>query len=111
MPRIVGILRADAAAGLALTGVDVMPVSDPAEFKRALLAVIESREYGLVVADEGLLAAIDERTRAAANARSFPLIVPIPADLRWADVQEMPADDYVAMLVRRAVGYQLNIHL
>jgi vacuolar-type H+-ATPase subunit F/Vma7 len=107
----VGILREDAAAGLSLTGIDVIPVSGAAEFKRALLSVVESREYGLVIADEELLAAIDERTRTAVAARSLPLIVPIPAEMRWADVQEMPADDYVAMLVRRAVGYQLNIHL
>lgn len=111
MPRIVGILREDTAAGLSLTGVDVIPVADVADFKRTLLTAVESREYGLAIVDEELLAALDERTRKAVSARNLPLIVPISAELRWIDVEEMPPDEYVAMLVRRAVGYQLNIHL
>ena len=111
MPRIVGILREDAAAGFSLTGIDVMPVAGPAEFKRALLAAVDSREYGLVIADRQLLEALDERTRDAIAARSIPLIVPIPSEMRWADAEEMPEDDTVAMLIRRAVGYQLNIRL
>jgi vacuolar-type H+-ATPase subunit F/Vma7 len=111
LPRIVGILREDAAAGLSLTGIDVVPVADAAEFKRGLLAAVESRETGLVIADEAMLAALDDRTRATIAARSLPLIVPVPADMRWKDLEEIPADDYVATLVRRAVGYQLNIQL
>jgi hypothetical protein len=31
--------------------------------------------------------------------------------MRWREVEEVPADDYVARLIRRAVGYQLNIRL
>lgn len=111
MPRVVGILREETAAGLSLTGVDVMPVTTAAELKRTLLAAIDSREYSLVVVDEELFAALDERTRSAVAARNLPLVIPIPSELRWMDVQDMPADDYVAMLVRRAVGYQLNIRL
>ena len=111
MPRIVGILREEMAAGLALTGVDVIRVADAADFKRALLAVVDSREYSLAIVDEALLAGIDERTAALVAGRSLPLVIPIAAELRWKDVQAMPADDYIAMLVRRAVGYQLNIRL
>ena len=111
MPRVVGVMREETAAGLALTGVDVLPVADVAEFKRTLLSVVESREYGLVIVDEDLLSALDERTRTSIAARSLPLVIPIPSQLRWTDVEAMPPDDYIAMLVRRAVGYQLNIHL
>jgi vacuolar-type H+-ATPase subunit F/Vma7 len=111
LPKVVGILNAEAAAGFSLTGVDVMPVADAAEFKRTLLSAVESRRYSLVIVDDRLFSALDERTRSSVTARSLPLVVPIAAGLRWTDVQDMPQDDYVAMLVRRAVGYQLNIHL
>jgi vacuolar-type H+-ATPase subunit F/Vma7 len=109
LPRIVGILRADMADGLALTGVDVMPVDDAADFKQTLLEIVDSREYAVAVVDESLLAGLDERTAAALASRVLPLIVPIPGELRWVEEQAMPKDDYIALLIRRAVGYQLNI--
>jgi V/A-type H+/Na+-transporting ATPase subunit F len=111
LPKVVGILNAEAAAGFSLAGVDVIPVADAAEFKRALLSAVESRKYSLVIVDDGLFGALDERTRSSVVARSLPLVVAVAADLRWSDAADMPQDDYVAMLVRRAVGYQLNIHL
>jgi len=109
LPRIVGILRADMASGLALAGVDVMPVEDAAGFKQTLLEVVESREYAVAVVDESLLAGLDERTAVSLAARSLPLVVPIPGELRWVDERAARADDYIALLIRRAVGYQLNI--
>jgi vacuolar-type H+-ATPase subunit F/Vma7 len=111
LPRVVGILREEMGAGLALTGMDVMTVKDAEDFKRTMQTVIDSHEYGLAVVDENLLAGLDERSRSAITERSLPLVVPIPGTLKWEDVTDMPEDDYIAMLIRRAVGYQLNIQL
>ena len=41
----------------------------------------------------------------------FPSSFSCPEELRWGEVEEITGDEYVAALIRRAVGYQLNIRL
>jgi hypothetical protein len=49
--------------------------------------------------------------RAGYAAVTVPLIIEVPGTIQWREEQALPFDDYVARLVRRAVGYQLNIKL
>ena len=38
-------------------------------------------------------------------------MIPVRMDLRWVPEGQASEDDYVAKLIRHAVGYQLNIQL
>ena len=111
MPKAAAILPGELASGFALTGLEVIPVADAAAGREALLQAIEKPEYGLLIVEEELLEQMEPRVREELAARNAPLIVAIPGELRWSAAARPPGDDYVAALIRRAVGYQLNIQL
>ncbi len=111
MPKVVAVLGPEAALGFALTGVEVIRVNDPAAARGVLLEAVENREHGLLIVEEALLDSLDAASREAALARNVPLLIPVRLGLRWASAGQAAEDDYVAKLIRRAVGYQLNIQL
>jgi len=111
MPKVVAVLGPEAALGFALTGVEVIRVPDPAAARDVLLEAVGNREHGLLIVEEALLDSLDSASREALLARNVPLIVPVRLGLRWASEGKLAEDDYVARLIRHAVGYQLNIQL
>jgi len=111
LSRILALVRPDFGAGFSLTGIDVGRVADARELRPALAAAVEGTRYGMVIVEEELMAGLDEAERAAFSAVIVPLVIEVPGALVWKEAAEAPAEDYVARLIRRAVGYQLNIKL
>ncbi len=113
MPRVVAVLKGELASGFSLTGVDVIRVEEPyaSGAREALESAVNNPEYGLVIVDQTLLDEVDDRLRTSLHERNLPLVIPVPGDLRWRDVESAPEDEYVAQLVKRAVGYQLKVEL
>jgi vacuolar-type H+-ATPase subunit F/Vma7 len=111
MPRVLAVLGGEAALGFALTGMEVLRVLDPAAAGPALREAAENAEAGLVIVEEALLTALEPGERERLLASSRPLFIPVRIDLRWVPEGQSPEDDYVAKLIRHAVGYQLNIQL
>jgi vacuolar-type H+-ATPase subunit F/Vma7 len=105
------VLGEGLGAGFSLAGVDVEVVTEPGSAREAIMAACGSRECGILVTEEELFARLGERERDALLQRTIPLIVLLPGDMRWGEEAEIKADDYVAALIRRAVGYQLNIRM
>jgi vacuolar-type H+-ATPase subunit F/Vma7 len=108
---VLAIVRQDLGAGFALAGIEVSRAAGAAAARDSLEAAMSGREYGIVIIEEELLAGMDEATRKALAEATVPLVIPVPGDMRWREEEQAPADDYVARLIRRAVGYQLNIRL
>lgn len=111
MSRLLALLRDDLAAGFSLAGVEVSPVRDAGALRAALDVAVESRTHGMVVVEEELMRELDESVRKGYAAITVPIIIEIPGALEWREAEGPPPDDYVARLIRRAVGYQLNIKL
>ena len=111
MPRVMAVVRPDLGSGLALTGMTVQSTEDPAEALRLTRDAVDSREFGILIVDQGFMDEFDERSRHALESSNFPIVIPIPGKLLWQDYEQQVRDDYVAGLVRRAVGYQLDIRL
>jgi vacuolar-type H+-ATPase subunit F/Vma7 len=111
LSKVLAVMRQDLGAGFALAGVDVSLVNDPAGARTALDAAVASGVYGIVIVEEELMSGMGEETRKGFAASTVPLIIEVPGALAWREVVEAPSDDYVARLIRRAVGYQLNIKL
>jgi len=108
LSRVLAILREDLGSGFALAGVEVQKTRDAAAGRDALRAAIAGGAYGIIVVEEELLRSLSPETRDQINAAAVPLVIAIPGEMLWQE-QAAPADDYVARLIRRAVGYQLNI--
>ena len=109
MRKILAITGEDLGAGLALAAIEVQRVPSASAARDALLLAMKSQDYGVVIVEERFTAEFDAKTEALIAETNVPLIVSVPAEMKWRDVEEAYQDDYVASLVRRAVGYQLNI--
>ena len=111
MLKVLVISEKELARGFALAGVETWAVSDAKQASEALAGIIPGGEYGIVIMDEDLSSGLDKQVKAALSRGNGPMLVSIPAELRWCDTEKLPPDDYVARLIRRAIGYQLNIKL
>ena len=109
--QIAVVVGEDLGKGFALTGVEVLPVHDIRRTAELLRDAARSRTWGIIIVDEKLLAGIDERERNALFERTIPLLITIPGTLHRRDVEQASSDEFVARLIRRAVGYQLNIQV
>ena len=111
MLKVLAISEKELTRGFALAGVETWTVSDAKQASEALAKTIASGEYGIVIMDEKLSCALDKPVIRALSRGNGPMLVSIPAELRWCDTEKPLHDDYVARLIRRAVGYQLNVKL
>ena len=105
------VVHEDFGLGLELAGVVVSTYRDRSGAVRALREAVSSREYGIVITEQEFFDSLDPRYRKELMRRTQPLVVPVPAEMSWKDVEEIPEDDLVARLIRQAVGYQVNIQL
>lgn len=108
---VAAVVSEDLGYGFSLAGVQVLPAHDRARAMELLTEEVRLARFGLLIVDETLLEGIDERERQALFERPVPLIIAIPGAMRWSDVETTSSDEFVATLIRRAVGYQLNIQI
>ncbi len=111
MSRVLALLSRDLGAGFALAGAEVSVAADSAAARSALDAAVAGRAYGIIIVQEELLQGMEEQARKAFAESTVPLIIEVPGEMVWRMAEGAPPDDYVAQLIRRAVGYQLNIKL
>lgn len=108
---VLALVQPDFGRGFALAGVEVSATRDPKRALELLRDAIARREWGIILVEEALTAGWEEEERRSLEASTLPLVVFLPVGMRWTERQEIPDDGFVAALIRRAVGYQLNIQL
>ncbi len=111
MLKVLAISEKELARGFALAGIETRVVSDARQACEAVAETISSGEYGIIIMDEKLSCGLDKHVTKALSQGNGPMLVSIPGELRWRDTETLPHDEYVARLIRRAIGYQLNIKL
>ena len=109
--KVLAISEKELAKGFSLAGIETLTVSDAKQASEALVNIISGGKYGIVIMDEKLSSGLDKQVKTALSRSNGPMLVSIDGELRWRDTEKLPCDDYVARLIRRAVGYQLNIKL
>lgn len=107
MARLVVITDPDTALGFRLTGVEVTEVAGVEEATERLLALLKARESGVVIYNEEYHRALPEKSRAALEESITPVFFAVPV-ARAGRLGE-PREEYLARLLRRAIGYQLKI--
>ena len=111
MLKVLAISEKELAKGFSLAGIETLTVSDAKQASDALVNIISGGKYGIVIMDEKLSSGLDKQVKTALSSGDGPMLVSINGELRWRDTERLPQDDYVARLIRRAIGYQLNIKL
>ena len=102
------ITTPDIAPGFRLVGVDVEEVNNAAEAEAALLKIISGSNYGLVAINEELRNDFTIRTKRLLDETDIPIIIAFPGKEvnRW---MRQDKRDYVASLVRGAIGYHVKL--
>lgn len=104
MKRVVFITPSDAEPGFRLAGVRQI-VSGPETVRETVGAALRDEDNGLVVLDERLARTIpDEDLQALDRPRQAVLAV-LPSPRAEAE----PAEDPLAQLIRRTIGYHVRI--
>ena len=109
MSSVRAVLGKGLGAGFTLAGVNVDVVTEPGLAREAIMAACRGGDCGVLITEEEFFQRLGDRERESLLARTVPLIVLLPGDMRWGEEAEIAPDNYVAALIKRAVGYQLNI--
>ncbi len=107
MARLRVITDPDTALGFRLAGVDVHEEVDPVKAGERLLALLRAREPGIVIYNEDFVSTLPEPAVTALEESLTPVFFAIPVS-RIVPAAER-REEYLARLVRRAIGYQLKI--
>jgi V/A-type H+-transporting ATPase subunit F len=100
------VTRPRAGLGFRLAGarVEEVEAAEVAERVRALLA---DRSLGILAVEEALLGRVPETLLDRAAREGVPVLLPFTFPARWEEGGR--AEEYVAALVRRAIGYHVRI--
>jgi V/A-type H+-transporting ATPase subunit F len=106
MSEVVFMTPEDARYGFSLAG--SLQLTVQAEQAEAQLReTMADKDVGVVVIDERLVKAIDEKQFAELEANWAGLLVTLPAPEQEAEGEE----DYLQRLIRRALGYHVRLQL
>lgn len=92
--------------GFRLAGVAVEEIG-PGEELAAFRRLLSDPHVGVLAVEEELLRAAPERLIRRVRERGLPVILPFTLPRRWGD--EGRGREYVAALIRRAVGYAVKL--
>lgn len=107
MARLIVITDPDTALGFRLAGVDVTEVGDREAGADQLLTLLRSKESGIVIYNEEFQSALPGKSRVALEESMAPVFFAIPV-AQAQRTGEQP-EQYLARLLRRAIGYQVKI--
>lgn len=109
MFRVVAIGGQEFCTGFALAGIETLLVTEPTE-QEVFTHALAQDDLALVILDEQWLEAV-ERVRPDTMKAQLPIVIPVPGKMQWRDVEQPGEDQYIAQLIRQAVGYQLDINI
>ena len=104
MKRVVVLTPPDARSGFALAGVEQRTLR-PEQLVNELSALRDDHDVGLLVVDERLAGGTARSAVRELEREWHGLLVWLPAPEAGA----RPDEDYVARLIRRAIGYQVRL--
>jgi vacuolar-type H+-ATPase subunit F/Vma7 len=107
--KVVAIGEKDFCAGFALAGIETRAAAESA-LPEEIAQAIRSGTYGLIIIDEQVSECL-EAIRPPGTGAQIPIVIPVPGRMEWHDVEQLGEDRYIAALIRRAVGYQLDLQL
>jgi len=104
MSEVLFMTPADARYGFSLAGAQQLNIP-VREAEAQLCQVMKDKDIGVVVIDERLVKAIDEKRFAELDAAWHGLLVTLPAPELLAE------EDALQRLIRRALGYHVRLQI
>jgi V/A-type H+-transporting ATPase subunit F len=100
------VTRPGRGLGFRLAGAQVEEVA-PGEVAERCRALLADRGLGVVAMDEELLGELPESVLERTGREGIPVLLPFAFPARWAEGGR--GEEYVAALIRRAIGYHVKI--
>jgi len=100
------VTRPGLGLGFRLAGAVVEEVDD-AEAPERFRALLGDGKTGVLAVQEALLDRVPEALVEKADRDGFPVILPFAVPTRWGEAGR--GEQYVATLIRRAIGYHVKI--
>ncbi len=104
--RLAVLVRPDDARGFQLAGAQVT-VAAPGEEVSTLRGLLADPALGVLAVEEELLSHVAPRLLRRARERGVPVILPFALPRTFGE--EGRGRDYVAALIRRAIGYAIRL--
>ncbi len=104
--RLVVLVRPEDARGFTLAGAAVA-TPGPGEELEALRAALGDPAVGVIAVEEELLAHVPARLLKRAQERGIPVLLPFALPRRYGEAGR--GREYVAALIRRAIGYAVRL--
>ncbi|NGZ10745.1 MAG: hypothetical protein CV088_15385 [Nitrospira sp. LK70] len=107
MAHLIVITDPDIALGLRLAGVEATEVSDKGEAAERLLTLLRAKEPGIVIYNDDYRTGLSERSQVELEESVSPVFYAMPISQARGGGESR--EQYLARLLRRAIGYQLKI--
>lgn len=104
--RMQVVTRPGAGLGFRLAGVPVEELAEAGASDR-LAALLEEPGLGLLAIDEVLVGRVPQVVLERVGRRGVPIVLPFTLPARWEE--GMAGEEYVAALIRRAIGYHIKL--
>jgi vacuolar-type H+-ATPase subunit F/Vma7 len=90
--------------GLQLAGIEHGIIATNEDFQSKLEETLKNKDFGIIIATERMLLAIDWRLKKKLDDSAYPVIVPMP-DVSGSS---SAGQDEVRHLIKRALGFDLG---
>lgn len=104
--RMKVVTRPGAGLGFRLAGVPVEEVAEDGAAER-LAAIVEEPGLGLLAVDDALVPHMPQTVLERVTRNGVPIVLPVTLPGRWEG--GVGGEDYVAALIRRAIGYHIKL--
>jgi len=98
--------RPGAALGFRLAGVPVEEVAESGAAER-LAALVEEPGLGILAVEDALFDRVPDTVFERASRDGVPIVLPFTLPARWE--ARAGGEEYVATLIRRAIGYHIKL--
>jgi len=105
--KLIVLTDTETAFGFRLGGVEVVEAKDPGDASKKLNFLLNEDSSGIVAVSEEFIIALDDRTREKINRIDRPIVISIPLKKELEEVGERR--EYLARLIRRAIGFDIKL--
>jgi len=105
--KIVALLSSEGILGFQMAGIETVEVKGEDTLSDFLSNEDDYKEVGLLIVEEKLMEGVPGEVMRRVKRRGVPVIVPIHMPEQWQSAGV--AENYIANLIKSAIGYRLKI--